>query len=172
MWRMQTAEDKGTHRPNPSLPHSAIDTLQCSGGTPCEACAARNSPCDYDVSSDQRRKIANQRNVQELAQAQNDLHKTRQLLGGIIAILRAANTGITNDLIHLIRADTDLSSIAAYVRNEVRANPSAELAFQSIDFYIDGNSDLPSPAQLLSRLGGRSLHLKHPIRAEEQVAQL
>jgi hypothetical protein len=36
------------------------------------------------------------------------------------------------------------------------SNPLAELAFQIIDFYIDGNSDLPSPAQLLSRLEAQS----------------
>jgi hypothetical protein len=120
---------------------------------PCEACAARNSVCDYDASSDQRRKIANQRNVQDLAQAQHDLDLLRQMVGGIVAILRAGDSQATNDLAALIRTGTDLSSIAAYVRNEVRANLTIEHAFLAIDFHIDGDHGLPSPMELLNRMG-------------------
>lgn len=125
---------------------------QCSGGQPCEACAARNSLCDYDVSSDQRRKIANQRNVQELAQASHDLHHYQQLVGGIIAIFKAGSRQSMNDFAHLVGTDADISSLSAFVRNEVRSTQSLQRAFENIDFHIDGPSDLPSPAQLLSRM--------------------
>jgi hypothetical protein len=120
---------------------------------PCEACAARNSVCDYDASSDQRRKIANQRNVQDLAHAQHELDVLRQLLGGIVAILRAGDLEAIKDLAAIIRTGTDLSSIAAYVRNEVRAHLTVEQAFLAIDFHIDGDHDLPSPTELLNRTG-------------------
>ena len=46
----------------------------------------------YDVTSDQRRKIAYQKNTQDLFETSNDLERHRQLLGEIIAILRAGST--------------------------------------------------------------------------------
>src|SRR5947209_556470 len=36
---------------------------QCSGSHPCDQCCQRNSQCVYDLAADQRRKIANQRNI-------------------------------------------------------------------------------------------------------------
>ena len=120
---------------------------------PCEVCTARNSACDYDAFSDQRRKVANQRNVQDLAQAQHDLERARQLLGGMVAILRAGTLESTMDLAALIKTGTDLSSLAAYVRNEVRAHLAVERAFLAIDFHSNGHFELPSPTQLLNRMG-------------------
>ncbi len=84
---MQIEEDKGMPSHPPVSSYDTYD-LQFSGGQPCGAYAARNSLCDYDPSSDQRRKIVNRRNAQELAQAQHDLEHFRQLLGGILAILK------------------------------------------------------------------------------------
>jgi hypothetical protein len=129
---------------------------KCSGGLPCEACAARNSACEYDAGSDQRRKIANQRNVHDLAHAQTALERCRQLLGGIISIFRAGSEETIADLIHLMRQPADLSTISAHVRNEIRSNPLLEQAFHTIDFQIDGPDDLPSPTQLLTWLEGGS----------------
>ena len=57
-----------------------------------------------------------------------------------------------NDLVHLVGTDADMSSLAAFVRNEVRSAQSLQRAFENIDFHIDGPSDLPSPTQLLSRM--------------------
>src|ERR1700761_6425862 len=95
---------------------------QCTGGSPCEACAIRRSLCVYDATSDQRRKIANQKNVQDLAEKQHDLEKHQQLLGGIIATIRAGGTSATEDLIRSIRSGIDLSQLAAHVRNECRTS--------------------------------------------------
>ncbi|OCT53537.1 putative C6 finger domain protein [Cladophialophora carrionii] len=121
---------------------------KCTGGNPCEACATRRSLCVYDATSDQRRKIANQRNVQELADKQLDLEKHQQLLGGIIATIRAGGFSATEDLVRVIRSDVDLSQLAAHVRNECRANMAIQQAFEKIDFVIDGGPELPSPTQL------------------------
>lgn len=124
--------------------------VKCTGGHPCEACATRRSPCVYDASSDQRRKIANQRNVQDLAETQIDLERHRQLLGGIIATIRVGDDEANRDLYRVIRSGVDLSQIAAHVRNECRANMEIQRTFEEINFLIDGPRELPSPTQLLS----------------------
>ncbi|OAL32895.1 hypothetical protein AYO20_07686 [Fonsecaea nubica] len=121
---------------------------QCSGGNPCEACAARKSLCVYDATSDQRRKIANHRTAQELADKQLALERHQQLLGGIIATVRAGGFNATEDLLRVIRSGVELSQLAAHVRNECRANIAIQQAFEQIDFVIDGGTELPSPAQM------------------------
>jgi hypothetical protein len=108
----------------------------------------------YDAAADQRRKIANQRNVQDLAEAQMEIGRYRELLGGMIAIIRGGGARSTNDLVESVRTGIDLSSLAAYVRNEVRASLAVEQTFHDIDFNMNGGLDLPSPSQLLSRLDG------------------
>lgn len=49
--------------------------LQCSSGVPCEQCSTRHSSCIYDLAADQRRKIANQRNIQALAQSKKEVQR-------------------------------------------------------------------------------------------------
>ena len=131
-------------------PRETPDRSQCTGGTPCEACTTRRSACHYDASSDQRRKIANQRNVQDLASTQYDLEKHRHLLGGILATIRAGNAEANADLVRVIRSGVDLSQLAAHVRNECRSNMMIQEAFEAIEFVIDGPRELPSPGTLLS----------------------
>ncbi|EXJ89485.1 hypothetical protein A1O3_02552 [Capronia epimyces CBS 606.96] len=126
--------------------------MQCTGGTPCEACASRRSPCVYDASSDQRRKIANQRNVHELAETQVQLERHKQLLGGMIATIRAGDFDANSDLIRVVRSGVDLSQLAAHVRNECRSNVSIQQAYEQIDFCIDGPLELPSPTQVLGEI--------------------
>lgn len=105
------------------------------------------------MTSDQRRKIANQRNVQDLLEAQTNLERHKQLLGGIIATLRAGDLQENDDMVAMIRSEVDLSQLAAHVRNARRANPSIDQAFSQIDFVIDeGPEELPSPNQLLTSL--------------------
>lgn len=125
---------------------------RCTGGNPCEACSTRGSPCVYDASSDQRRKIANQRNVMELADTQVQLERMKQLLGGILATIRAGDYNANTDLIETIRSGVSLSQLAAHVRNECRANVAIQQAYDQMDFKIDGPLELPSPTQLLRHL--------------------
>lgn len=129
---------------------SCLRLQQCSGNAPCDACATRGSPCIYDVTSDQRRKIANQKNIQDLSDTQNNLERHRQLLGGIIAIFRAGTIATTEDLVATIRSGVDLSQLAAHVRNARRANPAINSSFADIEFLIDGPEELPPPGQLLN----------------------
>ena len=143
--------------PTDALPLLFADGSQCTGGTPCDACSTRKSPCVYDASSDQRRKIANQRNVQDLADTQLDLDRHRQLLGGIIATIRVGDDEANIDLVRVIRSGVDLSQLAAHVRNECRANLAIQKAFDDINFLIDGPRELPSPTQLLSQLPAHEL---------------
>lgn len=112
----------------------------------------KNSLCLYNANSDQRRKIANQHNVQELVQTQYDLEHFRQLLGGIIAVFRAGSPQSTTDLVYLIRNDADQSTLAAFVRNEVRSTLALQHAFQAVDFRIHEPLDLPPPTQFLNRM--------------------
>lgn len=142
----------GYEHPDDIPAATTADHLQCTGGHPCEACATRTSPCVYDASSDQRRKIANQRNVQDLAETQVDLERHRQLLGGIIATIRVGDEEANRDLVRVIRSGVDLSQVAAHVRNECRANIEIQQAYDNIHFLINGPHELPSPTQLLSEI--------------------
>jgi hypothetical protein len=116
----------------------------------------RKSLCVYDAAADQRRKIANQKNMQELAEKQADLEKHQQLLGGILATIRAGGSTATEDLIRSIRSEVDLSQLAAHVRNECRTNFAIQQAYDKIEFVINGGPELPSPSQL-QVLPGESL---------------
>jgi hypothetical protein len=171
--RLAALANKGKHvYASPASTESQQLTIsKCSGGLPCEACAARNSACEYDVGSDQRRKIANQRNVHDLAHAQTALERSRQLLGGIISVFRAGSEESIADLIHLLRQPVDLSTMSAHVRNEIRSNPLLEQAFHTIDFQIDGPDDLPSPTQLLNWLEGGSSQGADDSRQHTSSAQ-
>jgi len=113
-------------------------------------CAIRGSNCVYDVSSDKRRKVANQRNLRDLSEAQINLERHKQLLGGIIATIRAGSHEAALDLLATIRTGIDLPQVAAYTRNARRANPAVEAAFWSTEFVIDELKELPSLAQLLT----------------------
>ena len=105
------------------------------------------------ASTDQRRKIANQRNMQDLQDAQQNLDRLRQLLGGVLATIRAGDEATTNDLLAVVRSGMSLSQLAAHVRNARRSSPDIEQAFARIEPYIiDGPEELPSPNQLLNSL--------------------
>lgn len=111
----------------------------------------------YDIASDQRRKIANQQNLQNLlsaqsnlVEAQTNLERHQELLGGILATFRAGDISETDHLLLSIRSEVALSQLAAHVRNARLANPAIQEAFSSIQFVINGPEDLPSPMQLLN----------------------
>jgi hypothetical protein len=103
------------------------------------ACATKGSPCVYDATSDQRRKITHQRNTQQLAEALRDLERHKQLLGGIIATIRAGDFNANNDLTRTICTDVDLSQLAAHARNECRASFAVQQEYDQIDFTRNGN---------------------------------
>jgi len=112
-------------------------------------CSRRNTNCVYNVESDHRRRAAHQRTVQDLAEARVELQQLRQLLGGIIATIRVGSHEATTNLIQLIRSRNDLAQVAAFVRNETRADIAVRQAFDDINFLIDSSRPLPSPGQVL-----------------------
>jgi len=130
---------------------------KCIGGAPCGACASRSTECTYDASADQRRKVAYQRNLQDLGNALASLERHRQLLGGIIATISAGDSQAINDLVSLIRAGVDLTQLAAHVRNGLRTSTAMTHAYNLLSFEIDGQPELPSPSQLLYDAGPEAL---------------
>jgi hypothetical protein len=112
----------------------------------------RKSICFYDPSSDRRRKVTYQRKVKELAVTQHQMERYKQLLGGIIAIIRAGDMDANRDLIHMIRSGVELSQLAAHVNNGCRANRAIQRAYDNMDFLLDGTENLPSPAHILNEI--------------------
>ena len=100
-----------------------------------------NSQCIYDLAADQRRKIANRRNVQEL-------QRHRFLLGGIIALIRARAPETPDRLLRVIRTNFDLSEVGVYIENALNAKPSIYQSYQRISFDLDGSprSSMTSPS--------------------------
>lgn len=80
----------------------------------------------------------------------------RQLLGGIIATIRAGDFQANDDLVRMIRSGVDLSQLAAHVRNACLSDPEVERAYGMIEFSIDGPEDLPSHDQILGHMEHQS----------------
>lgn len=89
--------------------------------------------------------------MQDLAEAQSDLEKLRQLLGGMIATIRIGDDRANYELMRLVKSGCDLSQLAAHVRNERRSNYEIQQVYDTINFEIDGEEELPSPSQILLR---------------------
>jgi hypothetical protein len=98
----------------------------------------------YDLAADQRRKIANQRNIQELAQKGEDIERLCVLLGGILATVRAGNPETLDNLTQAIRNMTGLPDLSFYVNGLMATWPEIYLEFQTIDFYLDDAPRRPS----------------------------
>ena len=90
---------------------------RCSGGSPCSACQTRASLCHYDAASDQRRKIAQIRNVEELARKDRELHRNKLLLGGLLAVLRSGDPDAISRITSLLRQDCDISNLRSLVED-------------------------------------------------------
>lgn len=98
----------------------------------------------YDLAADQRRKIANQRNIQELAQKGEDIERLCVVLGGILATIRAGNRETLEDLTATIRSVSSLPDLSFYVNGLMATWPDIYLEFQTIDFYLDDAPRRPS----------------------------
>ncbi|KAF7511200.1 hypothetical protein GJ744_005097 [Endocarpon pusillum] len=89
---------------------------KCNEGTPCESCQLRQSPCIYDRNADQRRRAASQKNTEEL-------NRQRTLLGGILAIIQAAQPEKLDYLCNLIRGNATLTDLATHIESSLNADP-------------------------------------------------
>jgi hypothetical protein len=98
----------------------------------------------YDLAADQRRKIANQRNIQELAQKGEDIERLCVVLGGILATIRAGNRETLDELTQAIRNMSGIPELSFYVNGLMAIWPEIYLEFQNIDFYLDDAPRKPS----------------------------
>jgi hypothetical protein len=109
----------------------------------------------YDLAADQRRKIANQRNIQELVQKGEDIERLCVLVGGILATIRAGNRETIDDLERTIRNTSELPELSFYVNGLMATWPDIYLDFQTIDFYLDDAPRRPS-VQVIENMGHRT----------------
>lgn len=98
----------------------------------------------YDLAADQRRKIANQRNVQELAQKGEDIERLCVVLGGILATIRAGNRETVDDITQAIRNMSGIPELSFYVNGLMATWPEIYIEFQNINFYLDDAPTRPS----------------------------
>jgi hypothetical protein len=117
---------------------------RCSGGNPCSACEARSTQCSYNAALDQRRRIANIRNIEELARKEDDLRQQKLLLGGLLGIMRSGDSDTTKHIMSAIRQDKDLSDLRSLIESTIITRP--ELRSQiAISMMDDKLSPSPSP---------------------------
>jgi hypothetical protein len=109
----------------------------------------------YDLAADQRRKIANQRNIQELVQKGEDIERLCVLVGGILATIRAGNRETIDDLEQTIRNTSELPELSFYVNGLMATWPDIYLEFQTIDFYLNNAPRRPS-VQVIENMGRRT----------------
>jgi len=141
---------------------------QCSGSHPCDQCSQRNSQCAYDLAADQRRKIANQRNIQELVQKGEDIERLCVLVGGILATIRAGNRETIDDLEQTIRNTSGLPELSFYVNGLMATWPEIYLEFQTIDFYLDDAPRRPS-VQVIENMGRRTSSAAVESTSEDDI---
>ena len=140
---MQATEDQ-SKPPINVLPGPALSKNQCAGGNPCEACSIRQTQCVYNLAADQRRKVANQRNVEELSRREEELQQYRLLLGGFMAIVRSQDSEMINSLLHAIRDKTDQEELTHYLENILTLRPNIDQAYRQISFNLGWNSSPPA----------------------------
>ena len=72
----------------------------------------------------------------------------QELLGGIIATIRAADDESLHDLINVVRSGADLQQLAVHVRNTLRMSPPIRDAFSQINFGSSDHTNLQTSASL------------------------
>ena len=104
----------------------------------------RSITCVYDLTADRRKKLANHRNIQELAQKAWDIQRHCGLLGGILATIRAGSGTDISDLIHTIQKSESLADLAFYVDSVMTTWPAVYQEFQQTDFDLGDSPRRPS----------------------------
>ena len=122
----------------------------------------------YDLAADQRRKIANQRNIQELTQKTEDIERFCVLLGGILATIRSGNRDTIEYLVHKIRNRTGLPELAIYVDSIMTTWPEVYEEFERVDFYLDDSPRQPSADDSGSK-PDHSLHKRTESRSIDGI---
>lgn len=84
---------------------------QCSGGPPpCQLCKELKSECIFDVSLDQRRKIASHRR-------DDDFKSQTRMMEGLFELIRSGGERNVQDLLALIRSNAPVEEVAALIED-------------------------------------------------------
>ncbi|GLA31638.1 hypothetical protein AnigIFM63326_010318 [Aspergillus niger] len=81
---------------------------KCSGTAPCDSCRAFNRHCTFDVTLDQRRRVAAKRTVKELSYYRN-------ILNDLLGVLRVANQTRALEVLQFLRKNATTQEIRAYL---------------------------------------------------------
>jgi len=128
---------------------------KCDQGSPCRICQIHGSPCIYDETADQRRKVAKQRLL-------DDYQRQRILLVGIIATIRMQEPMGTQQLLDMIRSDGPLTQLSTYIENMLTASPKLNDLARQLSF---GPNDIGSRSPALSVSDSATPSLLEPTRA-------
>lgn len=113
--------------------------IRCSGTFPCTNCQRRNWSCRFDAQADGRRKANNRRTVQDLNEATEQLRRQRQMISGILAIMKAGDQATMNNLVQRVTQTQNLAEIAGYIRAEVEKDGKLQQAFLEVDWAAAGS---------------------------------
>ncbi|EXJ84099.1 hypothetical protein A1O3_04766, partial [Capronia epimyces CBS 606.96] len=111
--------------------------IKCSsdGTYPCANCQRRHWSCRFNFATDRRRTAASRHALmQQTAEAVAQVQRQREMIGGIVAIIRDGERKSTDQLIHLIRTTQDLRPTASFVRGELHTDAAVQSAYQAIDW--------------------------------------
>ncbi|KAL2429607.1 hypothetical protein ABEF95_008137 [Exophiala dermatitidis] len=142
--------------------------IKCDGVYPCENCRRRNWSCRFNAAADGRRTAANrQAMMQQMASTLTQIQHHKDLIAGILAIIREGDTDSTGRLMELIRNTQDLTELDAFVRDEVKSDPAIEKAFHTIDWQptqlgSDGWSQTPEDSSGNEQESARTKNQKRP----------
>lgn len=125
---------------------------RCSGGNPCGACDARGSLCQYDAASDQRRKIAHQKNQEDLARKDKELQEYKILLGGLLTILRIDPPGTIDAISSHLKQDRDISNLRSLIDNALSSNHKLRRGLEIPHMDDNAASDTPTSSASSNRI--------------------
>jgi len=115
---------------------------KCTRDAPCESCRRYGSPCIYDEASDQRRKVANIRNV-------SDLHWCRNLLSGVLAVIKAGHAQTRDQVLVDIQNTPSVIALSGRIEGVVHREPAVSQAFDQISEELQNHQ---RPEENQSRL--------------------
>ncbi len=108
--------------------------IKCTGTFPCANCLRRNWSCRFDAEADGRRKANNRRTVQGLNEAMEQLRRQRQMISGILAIIKAGDPDAIRGFVEQVNKTENLAEIAGFVQGEVERDEKIHKAYEDVDW--------------------------------------
>ncbi|KAI1608186.1 hypothetical protein EDD37DRAFT_184361 [Exophiala viscosa] len=113
--------------------------IRCTGTFPCANCQRRNWSCRFDAQADGRRKANNRRTVQDLNEATEQLRRQRQMISGMLAIMKVGDRDTISHLVQRVSQTQNLGEIAEYIRTEVEKDGKLQESFLAVDWAAAGS---------------------------------